>query len=118
MRRPDIALVPSFQRAASRVVIRRTANYGQDLAAVIYQALAVFDPPVKDKTVLLKPNLVGFDPLCEMNTHPYVIAATRESFLRLGAAQVLIGDGPAMERDTEAILKTFRLGECTRTGGG
>src|SRR3984885_9589503 len=84
MRRPDIALVPSFQRAASRVVIRRTANYGQDLAAVIYQALAVFDLPVKDKTVLLKPNLVGFDPLCEMNTHPYVIAATRESFLRLG----------------------------------
>src|ERR1700729_1527645 len=113
MRRPDIALVPSFQRAASRVVIRRTANYEQDLAAVIGEARAVFDLPVRGKTVLLKPNLVGFDPLCEMNTHPYVIAATRESFLRLGAAQVLIGDGPAMDRDTEAIIESVRLREFT-----
>src|SRR6204780_3271096 len=113
MRRPDIALVPSFQRATSRVVIRRAADYEQDLAAVIYESLRAFDLPVKDKTVLLKPNLVGFDPLCEMNTHPYVIAATRESFLRLGAAQVLIGDGPAMDRDTEAIIESVRLREFT-----
>src|SRR5580692_4166845 len=118
MRRPDIALVPSFQRAASRVLIRRTANYDQDLAAVIYEALREFDLPVKDKTVLLKPNLVGFDPLCEMNTHPYVIAATRESFLRLGAAQVLIGDGPAMDRDTEAIIESVRLREFAGPLGG
>src|SRR6202041_3083233 len=113
MRRPDIALVPSFQRATSRVLIRRAADYEQDLAAVIYESLRAFDLPVKDKTVLLKPNLVGFDPLCEMNTHPYVIAATRESFLRLGAAQVLIGDGPAMDRDTEAIIESVRLREFT-----
>jgi uncharacterized protein (DUF362 family) len=113
MRRPDIALVPSFQRAASRVAIRRAASYEQDLAAVIYETLLAFNLPVKDKTVLLKPNLVGFDPLCEMNTHPYVIAATRESFLRLGAAAVLIGDGPAMDRDTEAIIESVRLREFT-----
>src|ERR1700734_1312582 len=113
MRMPDIALVPSFQRATSRVLIRRAADYEQDLAAVIYESLRAFDLPVKDKTVLLKPNLVGFDPLCEMNTHPYVIAATRESFLRLGAAQVLIGDGPAMDRDTEAIIESVRLREFT-----
>src|ERR1700723_578045 len=99
MRRPDIALVPSVQRATSRVLIRRAADYEQGLAAVIYTPRRAFDLPVKDKPVLLKPNLVGFDPLCEMNTPPYVIAATRESFLRLGAAQVLIGDGPAMDRD-------------------
>src|SRR3984885_57849 len=117
MRRPDIALVPSFQRATSRVLIRRAADYEQDLAAVIYESLRAFDLPVKDKTVLLKPNLGGFDPLCEMNTHPYVIAATRESFLRLGAAQVLIGDGPAMDRDTEAIIESVRLREFTGTLG-
>jgi uncharacterized protein (DUF362 family) len=78
----------------------------------------VFELPVKGKTVLLKPNLVGFDPLCEMNTHPYVIAATRESFLRLGAAQVLIGDGPAMDRDTEAIIESVRLREFAGPLGG
>jgi uncharacterized protein (DUF362 family) len=118
MRKTDIALLPSFQRTASRVAIRRALNYQQDLPAVIYQTLRVFELPVKGKTVLLKPNLVGFDPLCEMNTHPYVIAATRESFLRLGAAQVLIGDGPAMDRDTEAIIESVRLREFAGPLGG
>src|SRR5271169_4965388 len=113
MRSPKIALIPSFQRSLSRVAIRRTANYEQDLAAVLYETLREFDLPVKDKTVLLKPNFVGLDPLGVMNTHPGVIAAARESFLRLGAAQVLIGDGPAMDRDTEAIIESVRLREFT-----
>jgi uncharacterized protein (DUF362 family) len=113
MRRAKIALIPSFQRPTSRVAIRRTANYEQDLAAVLYETLCEFDLPVKDKTVLLKPNFVGLDPLGVMNTHPGVIAAARESFLRLGAAQVLIGDGPAMDRDTEAIIESVRLREFT-----
>jgi len=46
-----------------------------------------------------------------MNTHSAVIAATRECFLRLGAAQVFVGDGPAMDRDTEAIIESVRLRE-------
>lgn len=105
------ALIPSFQRAPSSVVIRRAAGYTQDLSAVIYESLLEFHLPVKDKTVLLKPNLVGLDPLGVMNTHPSVIAAARESFLRLGASQVFIGDGPAMDRDTEAILESVGLRE-------
>src|SRR6202163_4645865 len=105
------ALIPSFQRAASNVVIRRAANYEQELEAVISESLLEFALPVKDKVVLLKPNFVGLDPLGVMNTHPAVIAATRESFLRLGASQVLIGDGPAMDRDTEAIIESVRLRE-------
>jgi uncharacterized protein (DUF362 family) len=113
MRRAEIALIPSFQRSTSRVAIRRTTSYEQDLAAVLYETLCEFALPVKDKTVLLKPNFVGLDPLGVMNTHPGVIAAARQSFLRLGAAQVLIGDGPAMDRDTEAIIESVRLREFT-----
>jgi uncharacterized protein (DUF362 family) len=104
-------LIPSFQRLPSRVMIRRAATYEQELGALIYESLVEFALPVKDKVVLLKPNLVGLDPLGVMNTHPAVIAATRESFLRLGASQVLIGDGPAMDRDTDAILESVRLRE-------
>jgi len=48
-----------------------------------------------------------------MNTHPAVIAATRESFLKLGAARVMIGDGLALDRDTHAILESVRLKEFT-----
>jgi uncharacterized protein (DUF362 family) len=105
------SLIPAFQRPASSVVIRRAANYEQGLAAMIYESLLEFKLPIKDKSVLLKPNLVGPDPLGVMNTHPAVIAATRESFLRLGASQVFIGDGPAMDRDTEAIVESVRLRE-------
>jgi uncharacterized protein (DUF362 family) len=104
-------LIPSFQRPASRVMIRRAASYEQELGTLIYETLVEYALPVKDKVVLLKPNLVGLDPLGIMNTHPAVIAATRESFLRLGASQVLIGDGPAMDRDTEAILESVHLRE-------
>jgi uncharacterized protein (DUF362 family) len=69
--------------------------------------------PVKNKTILLKTNLVGLDPQGVMNTHPAVIAATRESFLKLGAARVMIGDGPALDRDTHAILESVRPKEFT-----
>jgi uncharacterized protein (DUF362 family) len=109
----DLTLIPSFQRPASRVVIRRAANYQQDLAALIYESLREFNLPMKDKTVLLKPNLVGLDPLGVTNTHPAVVAAARECFLRLGASQVFIGDGPAMDRDTEGILESVRLRDYT-----
>ena len=109
----DRALIPSFQRPPSSVVIRRAANYQQDLASLICESLREFRLSIKDKTVLLKPNLVGLDPAGIMNTHPAVIAAARESFLRLGASRVFIGDGPAMDRDTEAIVESVRLREYT-----
>lgn len=104
-------LTPSFQRPNSRVAIRRASNYHQELSSLIYETLVNFVLPVKGKTVLLKPNLVGLDPLGVMNTHPALIAATRETFLRLGASRVLVGDGPALDRDTEAILESVRLRE-------
>jgi uncharacterized protein (DUF362 family) len=102
-------LIPSFERRPSRVVVRRATDYQKELGEIILESLKEFQLPVQGKTVLLKPNLVGLDPLNVMNTHPAVIAATRESFLRLGAAEVLIGDGPAMDRDTEAILESVNL---------
>lgn len=103
------ALIPWFQRPASMVLIRRVANYEQELETLIYESLVEFALPVKDKVVLLKPNFVGLDPAGIRNTHPAVVGATRASFLRLGASRVLIGDGPALDRDTEAILESIRL---------
>src|SRR5580658_10135325 len=111
MPRPLPSLLPPFTRPESRVAIHRVAKYEADLGAVLFETLSEFDLPVRGKTVLLKPNLVGLDPLGMMNTHPAVIAAARESFLRLGAAQVLVGDGPAMDRDTQAVLESIRLRE-------
>ena len=111
--RPTPPLIPPFSRPASRVAIRRLQTYQADLATTLYETLREFEVPVAGKTVLLKPNLVGLDPLGIMNTHPAVVAAARESFLRLGAETVLIGDGPAMDRDTQAIIESVRLREFT-----
>jgi uncharacterized protein (DUF362 family) len=104
-------LIPSFQRPPSQVVIRRVGSYQAEIASVMLESLAPFGLPVKGKSVLLKPNLVGLDPQGFINTHPTVIAAARECFLRMGASQVLVGDGPALDRDTEAILESVRLRE-------
>jgi uncharacterized protein (DUF362 family) len=111
MSRTAPSLLPPFSRPPSRVAIRRVTNYQSDLAALLYETLQEFALPVRGKTVLLKPNLVGSDPLGMMNTHPAVIAATRETFLKLGADRVLIGDGPAMDRDTQAVIESIRLRE-------
>ena len=111
MPRPAPSLIPSFSRPQSRVAIRNSLTYQSGLAEVLHETMREFDLPVRGKTVLLKPNFVGLDPKGMMNTHPAVIAAARESFLRLGASVVLIGEGPAMERDTQAVIESVSLRE-------
>ena len=106
-------LIPSFSRPPSRVMIRKAARYEEGLLALIHESLSEFALPIKGKTILLKPNLVGLDPKGVMNTHPAVIAATRECFLKMGASRVLIGDGPALDRDTQAIIESVRLQDFT-----
>jgi uncharacterized protein (DUF362 family) len=105
------SIKPSYQRARSRVAIRRAASYDLDLATIITETLREFALDLKDKNVLLKANFVGADPHNVMNTHPAVVSAARDSLLRLGASTVTVGEGPALERDTEAILEAIRLRE-------
>ena len=103
------ALVPSFARPASWVAIVRADSYQMDLGTLIFNALREFDLRLRDKRVVLKPNFVEPDLDGVINTHPAVIAAARESFLRLGAASVQVAEGPGHERGTEAIVETLRL---------
>jgi len=104
-------LVPSYQRRVSRVAIRRVQSYQAELVAPMIETLREFDLPIRGKTVLLKPNFVGPDPQNQINTHPAVVAAARDSFLQLGAERVLLGDGPALDRDTEGVVESMHLRE-------
>lgn len=81
---------------------------------MLFETLQELDLPVRGKQVLLKPNLVGPDHQRIINTHPAVIAGCREAFLRLGASRVLIGDGPAVERDFQGILDSMHIAEYGR----
>ena len=109
MRNSDEFLRPAFDRPASRVAIRRAARYDQNLTALVSETLAEFHLPVRGTTVLLKPNFVEPDAHGVINTHPAVVNAAREAFLRLGAKRVLVAEGPGHERDTEAIVETIGL---------
>src|SRR3984885_11895391 len=104
-------LPPAHLRPVSRVAIRRVKSYQDELVAPIVETLREYDLPIRGKTILLKPNFVGPDPQNRINTHPAVVAAARESFLQLGAERVLLGDGPALDRDTEGIVETMHLRE-------
>src|ERR1700742_1931469 len=95
MRNISATLMPPFSRPASRVAIRRVSDYQADLGAILTETLREFDPPVRGKTVLLKPNLVGIDLRGYVNTSPAVIGAAREAFLRLGAERGVVGGGAA-----------------------
>src|ERR1700693_1244152 len=110
MPREATSLLPPFSRPISRVAIRRVPSYQSDLASVLHEALLEFDLPVRGKMVLLKPNLITLDPQGITNTNPAVIAATRETFLRLGASEVFIGDGSGIDRDSQAVLESMGLG--------
>ena len=63
---------------------------------------------VRGQRVLLKPNLVEFDPKTCINTDVSVVAAAHEAFRSLGAAEVTIGEGPGHRRDTYSIAEMTR----------
>ena len=59
--------------------------------------------------MLLKPNLVEFRENSVINTDPRLVAATVVAMRRLGARQVVVGEGPGHRRDTEAIVAASGL---------
>jgi uncharacterized protein (DUF362 family) len=90
--------------AQSRVAILGAQHYDTSLEDTLLRGLQLFQLSVHDKTVVLKPNLVEYDPAGVINTHPAVIAAAIEAFTRLGARQVIVAEGPGHRRDNEYLL--------------
>ena len=73
---------------------------------------------VQGKRVLLKPNLVEYSPKATINTHPLVIAAAVDSLYRLGAADVVVADGPGHVRDSDLLLEESGLKRHLAEVGG
>jgi uncharacterized protein (DUF362 family) len=83
-----------------RVSIVRAAGYTQDLFDKVKRLIAGHGIDVRGKRVVLKPNLVEFDPGTTINTHPLMVHAALEAFRSLGAAGVRIAEGPGHRRVT------------------
>ena len=84
----------------STVSIVRAAAYDDRLYGTVREMLLADGLNVKGKRVVLKPNLVEFEPESTINTHPMLVHAAYEAFLSMGAASVHIAEGPGHRRNT------------------
>lgn len=83
-----------------RVSIVRATSYSVELERLIRNVLIEHRLPIRDKSVLLKPNLVEFSTEAPINTNPIFVAAAAAAFRSLGAAKVHIAEGPGHRRAT------------------
>lgn len=97
------------KKPVSRVAVLPARTYDAPLEDIILGGLRQFPLSVQGKRVVLKPNLVEFDPGRVINTNPAVIAAAVEAFRRLGARQVVVAEGPGHRGDHELLLTTSGL---------
>jgi uncharacterized protein (DUF362 family) len=84
----------------SAVSIVRAPRYDQTLYATVRDIIQAHRLDVRGKRVVLKPNLVEFEPESTINTHPLLVHAAYEAFRSLGAASVAIAEGPGHRRNT------------------
>jgi len=95
--------------------IAKAPDYNADLASIIcrgFTELGVHPGEIRGKRILLKPNLVEVRPgMVHINTHPLVIRGAIEAFLRFGAEEVLVGEGPGHCRDILYVLDMSGVAE-------
>jgi len=84
----------------ARVSLLRLGRYSQEIYEAVRRLLAEHRVEARGLRVVLKPNLVEYDPGTTINTHPLVVHAALEAFRELGAAEVRIAEGPGHRRNT------------------
>jgi uncharacterized protein (DUF362 family) len=84
----------------SQVSIVRAPEYDGSIYQTVRDILAEHRLEVRGRNVVLKPNLVEFEPQSSINTSPLLVHAVYEGFRTLGAATVRIAEGPGHRRNT------------------
>ncbi len=84
----------------SETTIVRAPAYDQRLYDTVRRLVASQRLAVRGRSVVIKPNLVEFEPESTINTHPLLVHAVFEAFRALGASRVTIAEGPGHRRDT------------------
>ena len=92
------------KKKISRVAILEALRYDLPLREIITKGVKLCGLEVRGKKIVLKPNLVEFDPNGVINTNPLVIEAAIDCFRKLGAREVLVAEGPGHRRDNEYLL--------------
>ncbi|MDT3778651.1 DUF362 domain-containing protein [Nitrospira sp. MA-1] len=102
-------------RLTAQTFIGHAQSYEADLAILIrqgFQELGITPLEIKGKRILLKPNLVEpHQSLAPINTHPLVVRGAVEAFLSMGAASVVVAEGPGHRHDTLLVLEESGLAD-------
>ena len=103
----------------ARVHIATAASYEAPLAEIIRGQYESFraQVPLKDKRVVLKPNMVEYHPDKVINTNPAVVGAVIELCQSEGAKEVIVAEGPGHWRNVEYILTASGLGAVLQKYG-
>jgi uncharacterized protein (DUF362 family) len=96
----------------ARVAVLRAASYDRGLEDVVRDGLLAIGAEVRGARVVLKPNRVEFDERTSINTDPRVVAAAIVALRRLGAVDVVVGEGPGHRRDTQFVVTSSGLLEA------
>ncbi|MBN2496590.1 MAG: DUF362 domain-containing protein [Deltaproteobacteria bacterium] len=105
-----------LQPTRVRTFIARAPDY-LDLSWRIRAGLAelgIGAASVRGKRILLKPNLVETGPGIHRTTHPAVVQAAAEVLRELGAAHIIVGEGPAHITDTPRGLQLTGMADVLR----
>jgi uncharacterized protein (DUF362 family) len=90
--------------AESPVVALAAPDYAVDFAALIGDGLRELRLDVRGRRVLLKPNLVEYEPGTVINTHPNLVVGAAIALRRAGAREVIVAEGPGHRRDLEYLM--------------
>jgi uncharacterized protein (DUF362 family) len=88
----------------ARVAVLPATSYDGGLEAIVGSGLRAIGADVRGARVVLKPNLVEYDAATTINTDPRLVAATVVALRRLGALEVVVGEGPGHRRDTQYVV--------------
>lgn len=99
----------------AQTFVAKVDHYQLDIAGILSLGmleLGVSKAEIQGKRILLKPNLVETAiGAPHINTHPLVLRGAIEAFLRLGAAAVMVAEGPGHRRDTLAVYEESGLAD-------
>lgn len=91
---------PTGETPHARIVLIKT----EDRTAGVKRALAMFDPELRDKQLLIKPNLNSSHPT-PGSTHIDVLNALVQWSIQKGAGPIAVGDRSGMESTQRVIQK-------------
>jgi uncharacterized protein (DUF362 family) len=116
-RRPPYRAGDFVRPARSPVALLPAAGYDVDLADVVFRGLRELGIDANGRRVLLKPNLVEYEPGTVINTDARLVVGAALALRRAGANEVVVAEGPGHRRDIEYLITSTGLYDHLREEG-